>query len=106
MFLLPGCLPLAKGHDMAKPQSRPDACRQLTSADRRRSPKARILPILFGLFVITFVTAALAAADLQGTPAEKGTNPMQQAATPFVRDVPPLDKSQPSRVETFTFGLG
>jgi hypothetical protein len=59
------------------------------------------------MLVIISVTAHLASADvLKKNLREKGTNSMHQAATASLRDLPPLDVSQPSRVETFTFGLG
>ena len=62
--------------------------------------------LLGGLVALAALTASLAAAPAPGPVPEKGTNSMQQAATVAVKDVPPLDKSQPARLETFTFGLG
>ena len=56
--------------------------------------------------MIVSLAAAPAAPDSQNIPREKGNNPMQQAAMVSGKDIPPLDKSQPGRVETFTFGLG
>lgn len=37
---------------------------------------------------------------------EKGHQAMQQAAPAQNKDLPPIDASQPTRFETFTFGLG
>jgi len=79
---------------------------RLTAAGRRRSPKTKVLLILGDIFLITCVTAALASADSQTTPLMKGNYFMQQAATVSMKDVPPLDRSLPGQVETFTFGLG
>ena len=91
---------------MEKLQLKTDAHRQFNPVDRRPSPKAGILLMLWGLFMIVSVITALAASDSQGASPEKGNSPMQPAATVTVKDVPSLDGSQPGRVETFTFGLG
>ena len=91
---------------MTKLSRESDTGGRLTPAGRRRSPIGGFFLIFLALVLIKSVTASLAVADSQGTPPVKGTNSMPQAATVTVRDVPPLDKSQPSRVETFTFGLG
>jgi hypothetical protein len=97
---------LEKGYDMRKCTQKPGACLCLAEAGRRRSPTTKILLILGEILLITCLTAALAPADNQTNPHEKGNYPMQQAATVSVKDVPPLDRSLPGHVETFTFGLG
>jgi hypothetical protein len=76
------------------------------AAGRRRSPGTSILLILGEILLIISLSGALASADSQATPVKKGNDPMQQAATVSVKDVPPLDRSLPGHVETFTFGLG
>jgi hypothetical protein len=62
--------------------------------------------ILWEIFLIICLTAAVAAADTQTSSLQKGTSAMQQAATVSGKDAPPLDRVLPGRVETFTFGLG
>jgi hypothetical protein len=91
---------------MDKPVQKPGGRPRLAAAGRRRPPMTRILLILGEFFLITCLTGALASADSQTTQLKKGNDAMQQAATVTVKDVPPLDRSLPSRVETFTFGLG
>ncbi len=98
--------PLAKGHDMRQRPNQPGAGLSLTTAGRRRSPLTKTLVIWWEIVLITSLTAALTSADSHTTQLEKGHNPMQQAVMVSVKDVPPLDRSLPSRVETFTFGLG
>jgi hypothetical protein len=79
---------------------------RLAAIVRRRFPLNKIVLVLGEIFLITCLTGALAQAHSQTTQLTKGNNPMQQAATVAVKDVPPLDRSVPSHVETFTFGLG
>jgi hypothetical protein len=62
--------------------------------------------ILLGLLGLIISAGALASAASQSLPLEKGHNAVQQAVKTPVTDLPPLDRSQPQRVETFTFGLG
>jgi hypothetical protein len=69
-------------------------------------PKTKILLILGEILLISCLTAALAQAYSQATTLMKGNDAMQQAATVSVKDVPPLDRSLPGHMETFTFGLG
>jgi len=104
--LLLNCPPLAKGHDMTRLHPTAIDGSRSSAAGRRLSPRAGILLICGGLFLIVSLAAAPAAPDSQNIPREKGNNPMQQAAMVSGKDIPPLDKSQPGRVETFTFGLG
>jgi hypothetical protein len=59
-----------------------------------------------GLAGLIFSAGALASAASQSAPLEKGNNPVQQALKTSDTDMPPLDRPQPQRVETFTFGLG
>jgi hypothetical protein len=73
---------------------------------RRRCPRTGTLWFLVGLLGLTFFAAALAPAASQSLPLEKGPIPVQQALKTSTTDVPPLDRTQPDRVETFTFGLG
>jgi hypothetical protein len=81
------------------------SCRWLPLAGRRGFPRAGIFLMLTGFLLSTASVATPGAGDHQSL--EKGNMVMQPAAaTPAVKDVPPLDRSQPSRVETFTFGLG
>jgi hypothetical protein len=91
---------------MEKPAQKPGAGLHLAAAARRRSHMSTIFLILGEILLITCLTGALASADSQTTQLEKGHIPMQQAATVSVKDVPPFDRSLPSHVETFTFGLG
>jgi len=58
------------------------------------------------LLLFAPLTAGAASTGHQTNSMEKGTKPMQPAATAPLKSLPPLDVSQPSRVETFTFGLG
>jgi hypothetical protein len=78
----------------------------LAAAGRWIFPKTKILLILGEILLISCLTAALASADSQATTLLKGNDAMQQAATVSVKDVPPLDRSLPGHMETFTFGLG
>jgi hypothetical protein len=98
--------PLHKEGDMEKPAHKPGAVLRLAAAGRWRSPFTRIVLILGEIFLITCLTGALAQAHSQTTQIEKGNNPMQQAAAVAVKDVPPIDRSAPGHVETFSFGLG
>ncbi len=92
---------------MTKVQQRNGACRRSTPSDRRHSPKTGLVLVFWGLWImIIFSTATRAVAGDQVAAPQKGITTMQQAATVSVNEVPPLDKSQPSRMETFTFGLG
>ncbi len=91
---------------MAKPAQKPGVRPGLAAAGRRRFPMTRIFLILGEIFLITCLTGALAQADNQTTQLKKGNDPMQQAAAVAVKDVPPMDRSVPGRVETFTLGLG
>jgi hypothetical protein len=91
---------------MEKPAARPGAVLRLAAASRRRSSLTRIFLILGEIILISCLTGVLAPADSQTTQLKKGNNPMQQAATVVVQDVPPIDRSVPNHVETFTFGLG
>jgi hypothetical protein len=105
--LFPASLPsIAKEGVMKKPVEEPGGRLRLATAGRRRSPMTMIFLILGEILLITCLTGALASADSQTTQIEKGNNSMQHAATVAVKDVPPLDRSVPSHVETFTFGLG
>jgi hypothetical protein len=90
---------------MTKLQLRSEAPSQPLFGGRRGSSAAGIWVIFLGLVLIS-AAAAPAAAELQGPSTEKGNPPMQPAAAVSVKDVPPLDRTQPGRVETFTFGLG
>jgi len=90
---------------MEKPAHKPGAVLRLAAAGRWRSPLTKVFLILGEIFLITCLTGALASADSQTTQIEKGHNPMQPAAV-AVKDVPPIDRSVPGHVETFTFGLG
>jgi hypothetical protein len=92
--------------DMAGQQQETGACRRFSQTGRRPSLKTGTLLILVGLWLTASLAAAPAPAAPQNTPLEKGKNLMPQAAAASVKEVAPLDKSQPSRVETFTFGLG
>jgi hypothetical protein len=96
----------AKGHDMEKRRPCPGVGLPLIAAGRRRSPGAKVFLILGEILLITCLAAALASADSQTTLVQKGNSPMQQTAAAQVKDVPPLDRLLPGRVETFTFGLG
>jgi hypothetical protein len=78
----------------------------LAGAGRWVFPKTKVLLILGEMLLISCLTGAPASADSQATPLMKGNDAMQQAATVSVKDVPPLDRSLPTHVETFTFGLG
>jgi len=91
---------------MEKPAQKPGADLRLAAAGRWRSPFTKIFLLLGEIFLITCLTGALASADSQTTQLKKGNNPMQQAAAVAVKDVPPIDRSVPGHVETFTFGLG
>jgi hypothetical protein len=66
----------------------------------------RNLLTLLGLLGISLLTAAGVKAGSTIPFQEKGNQAMQQTATAPLRNLPPLDASQPARVETFTFGLG
>ena len=92
--------------DMAGQKLETGACRRFSQTGRRPSLKTATLLILVGLWLTASLAAAPAPAAPQNTPLEKGKNPMPQVAAASVKEVPPSDKSQPSRVETFTFGLG
>ena len=91
---------------MEKPAKKSGGRLRLAMAGRRGSPFTKIALILGEIFLITCLTGALAQGHSQTTQLTKGNNSMQQAATVAVKDVPPIDRSVPSRVETFTFGLG
>ena len=91
---------------MGKHTLRTGACLGLAEAGQRRSPATKILLIFWEIFLITCLTAAAASADNQTNPHEKGNYSMQQAVTVSTKDVPPLDRSLPGHMETFTFGLG
>lgn len=78
---------------------------RVAAAGRRHSHKTKIFLLLGGILVVNFWSATVASSDRTTTPLKKGTIMPQVAAVP-VRDIPPLDAPQPSRVETFTFGLG
>jgi len=92
---------------MEKFVQKPGAVLRLAAAGRRRSSLTRVFLILGEIFLITCLTGALASADSRTTQIEKGHNPMHmQQAAAAVKDVPPLDRSVPGHVETFTFGLG
>ena len=91
---------------MKKPAQKPGGRLRLAAAGRRRLPLTGIFLILGEILLITCLTGALASADSQTSQLKKGHDPMQQTATVAVKDVPPLDRSLPSRVETFTLGLG
>jgi hypothetical protein len=91
---------------MAKIQLNPEALTRPAPARWRRFPGIGIPLILMGLVGLIFSAGALASAAGQSTPLEKGKNPVQQAMQTPVTNLPPLDRSQPQRVETFTFGLG
>jgi hypothetical protein len=106
MFPSPAFPTTAKEGEMEKSAQKPVAVPRLAAAGRRRSPFTKIVLILGEILLITCLTGALASADSQTTQIKKGNNPMQQAATVAVKDVPPIDKSVPSHLETFTFGLG
>jgi hypothetical protein len=106
MFPCPSFSIIAKEGDMEKLGQKTGAGLCLAAAGRRRSPFTRILLILGEILLITCLTGALASADSQTTQLTKGHNPMQQAAAVAVKDVPPIDRSLPGHVETFTFGLG
>ncbi len=62
--------------------------------------------LLGGLVALAAITASLAAVGTPGSVPEKGTDLMQHAAVASGKDVPPLDRPQPGRLETFAFGLG
>jgi hypothetical protein len=91
---------------MEKLAQKPGAVLRLAAAGRRRSSLTRVFLILGEIFLITCLTGALASADSHTTQIEKGHHPMQQAAAVAGKDVPPIDRSVPTHVETFTFGLG
>ncbi len=65
----------------------------------------RLLPLV-GLLLITFLTAGVVYPGADTTIEEKSSLISQQTAYKQLGDVPSLDASLPSRVETFTFGLG
>jgi hypothetical protein len=90
---------------MTKLQRRGEAPSQPPPGGRLFSPETVILMMMMSLLML-FAAAAPAAADLKGASTEKGNHPMQPAAAMSLKDVPPLDRTQPGRVETFTFGLG
>jgi hypothetical protein len=103
-FSLLSCPTLVKGCDMNKRTFRTGAGLHLAVAGRWLFSKTKAPMIL--LIFFTCLSVALASADSQATPVKKGNDSMQKAATISIKDVPPLDRSLPSRVETFTFGLG
>jgi hypothetical protein len=104
IFPCPALPTITKEGDMEKPAQKPGVSR--AAAGQRRLPMTRVFLILGEIFLITCLAGALASADSQTTQLKKGNDAMQQAATLTVKDVPPLDRSVPSRVETFTLGLG
>ncbi len=73
---------------------------------RRPGPTTVLLVLLAGMLVITSLTAGATSAGNQQKYQEKGTNAMQPSAAALRQDLPRLDVTLPSRVETFTFGLG
>ena len=91
---------------MGKIQLKPEPLTRPAPARWRRFPGTGIPLLLMGLVGLIFSAAALASAASQSTPLEKGNNPVQQALKTSTTDIPPLDRTHPGRVETFTFGLG
>lgn len=82
------------------------ACPLSFSGGQRRWPRAgKILPLV-GLMLITFLTTGVVHPGTDTTIKEKNSLTIQQTASHQLGDVPSLDVSLPSRVETFTFGLG
>jgi hypothetical protein len=73
---------------------------------RRPRPAAVLLVLLAGMLMIIYLTPGAISAESPQAIREKGTNPMQASATASLNTLPSLDVTQPSRVETFTFGLG
>ena len=73
-----------------------------------RCPSSRKLTALLlgGLVALAAITASPAAAGAPGSVPEKGTDLMEHATAAAVKGIPPLDRSQPARLETFAFGLG
>jgi hypothetical protein len=106
IFPCPSLPTITKEGDMKKPAQKADALLSLIAAGWRRLSMTKVFFILGEIFLITCLTGALAQAHSKTTQPKKGNDPMQQAATVAVKDVPPLDRSVPSRVETFTLGLG
>lgn len=80
--------------------------RWLPRGGRRSFPKAGICLVWAGLLLMAGSPAAFGGVPSQGLSLEKGDHAMQQTAAAPIKEMPPLDRSQPSRVETFTFGLG
>jgi hypothetical protein len=91
---------------MAKRKVSINAYFRLAAAGRWRSHHTGNFMTLFVIMGIILVSAAECRAGSKITYTEKGNQTMQQAATAQSSNIPPLDASQPARVETFTFGLG
>jgi hypothetical protein len=91
---------------MTNIKSGQDAGRQSTRTSRCPSSTKFTALLLGGLVALAALAASLAAAPAPGPVPEKGTDLMQHAAVAAVQGPPPLDRSQPSRLATFTFGLG
>jgi len=75
-------------------------------AGRELLQKIGYLLTLTGLLHFTVLNAGAVSAGVHPTFQEKSAMAAPQTATAPTRNIPPLDASQPARVETFTFGLG
>jgi len=64
-----------------------------------------VIPFV-GLLLITLLTAGVMHSGTDTPIQEKSSLTIEQTAVNQLGGVPSLDASRPSRVETFTFGLG
>ena len=91
---------------MTNIKSGPGAGRQSTRRGRYPSSTKLTALLLGGLVALAALTASLAAAPAPGPVPEKGTDLMEHATAAAAQGMPPLDRPQPGRLETFAFGLG
>ena len=92
---------------MNKAKVIPKACPQAVLAGPRSVFLFRtMLPPLMGLIFIISLSVGTAHPGVDKTLQENHIMVKIQTATTPTGNIPSLDASQPSRVETFTFGLG
>ena len=91
---------------MLSGKTTPEAFPRSVPAGQRRQPRGGNLLPLVSLLLITFLTAGVVYPGADTNVQEKSSLTRQQTASKQLGDVPSLDASLPSRVETFTFGLG
>ena len=91
---------------MTSMKSGQGAGRQSTRSGRCSSSTKLTALLLGGIVALAALTASLAAAPAPGPVPEKGTDLMEHATAAAMKGIPPLDRPQPGRLETFAFGLG